>query len=146
LEIKKKLIKSCICSVSLYGSETWTQGENEERVINAFETRCWRRMLKKKWTHRIMNDEVFQRAKEESVLLKILKNRRHSWIGYIIRHDKFVVNILEGAVSGQKATGRSRLQYLIKQVARNKRGDNYTAIKRMACNNSRWKAANQAKD
>jgi len=146
LEIKKKLIKSCIWSVALYRSETWNLGKNEERVINAFETRCWRRMLKIKWTHRITNDEVFQRAKEESVLLKILKNRCHSWIGYIIRHNKFVVNILEGAVSRQKATGRPQLQYLIKQVTRNKGRDSYRAIKRMACNNSRWKAANQAKD
>ena len=52
LEIKKKLIKSCIWSVALYGSETWTLGKNEERVINAFETRCWRRILKIKWTAR----------------------------------------------------------------------------------------------
>jgi hypothetical protein len=33
--------------------------------VNAFETRCWRRMLKIKWTHRITNDEGFQRAKEK---------------------------------------------------------------------------------
>jgi len=37
-------------------------------------------MLKIKWTDRITND-VFQRAKEERLLLKILKNRHHSWIG-----------------------------------------------------------------
>jgi len=29
-EIKKKLIKSCICIVALYGSEEWTLGKNEE--------------------------------------------------------------------------------------------------------------------
>jgi hypothetical protein len=38
LEIKKKLIKSCIWSVAPYGSETWTLGKNEERVVNTFET------------------------------------------------------------------------------------------------------------
>jgi hypothetical protein len=38
-------------------------------------------MLKIKWTDRITNDEAFQRTKEEKLLLKILKNRRHSWIG-----------------------------------------------------------------
>ena len=78
LEMKNKLIKQCIWSVALYGSETWTLGKNEERVINAFETWCWRRMLKIKWTDRITNDEVLQRAKEERLLLKILKNRPHS--------------------------------------------------------------------
>jgi len=73
LEIKKKLIKNCIWRVAVYGSETWTLGKNEERVVNAFETGCRRRMLKK-WTDRIRNDEVFQRAKEERFLLKIKKN------------------------------------------------------------------------
>jgi hypothetical protein len=90
-------------------------------------------------------DEVFQRAKEERLLLKILKNRRHSWIGHTIRHNKWMVNILEGAISGKKAVGRPRLRYF-KQVARNTGADRYTATKRMACNNSKWKAANQSKD
>jgi hypothetical protein len=45
-------------------------------------------------------------VKEERLLLKILQNRRHSWIGHIIRHNEFVVNILEGAISGKKAMGR----------------------------------------
>ena len=55
----------------------------------------------------ITNDEVFQRAKEESLLLKIKKkNRRHSWTGHKIRHNEFVVNIIEGAISG-KGSGKT---------------------------------------
>ena len=69
-------------------------------------------MLKIKWTDRIKNDEVFQRAKEERLLFKIIKNIRHSWIGHTFRHNEFVVNILGGAISGKKALGRPRLQYL----------------------------------
>ena len=52
---------------------------------------------------------------------------------------------IEGSISGRKAVGRPRLQYS-KQVARNTGADSNTAMKRMACNNSRWKAANQSKD
>jgi len=95
-------------------------------------------------TDRMTNDEVFQRVQEERLLLKILKNRCHSWIGHIIRHNEFVVNILEGAIFRKKNIGRPQLQYL-KQVARNTGAGRYTAVKRMACNNSRWKAANQSK-
>ena len=58
----------------------------------------------------------------------------------MIRHKEFVVNILEGARSG-----RPGLQYL-EPVARNTGADSYTAMRRMACNISRWKAANQSKD
>jgi hypothetical protein len=57
LIIKKKRIKSFIWSVALYGSETWTLGKTGERVLNAFETCCWRRMLKTKWTDTRYNNE-----------------------------------------------------------------------------------------
>jgi hypothetical protein len=84
-------------------------------------------------------------VKEERLLSKILKSRLHPWIGHIIRHDKFVVNTLEVAISGKKAAGETRLQYL-KQFARNTGADSYIAMKRIACNKSKWKAATQSKD
>jgi hypothetical protein len=46
---------------------------------------------------------------------------------------------------GRKAVGRPRTEYL-KQVARITGADSYAAMKRMACNDFRWKAANQSKD
>jgi len=55
------------------------------------------------------------------------------------------VNILEGEIFGKNAVGRPGLQYL-KQVARNTAADSYTAVRRMACNKSRWKTVNQSKD
>jgi len=75
-------------------------------------------MLKIKWTDRIENVEVFQKANGERLLSKLLKNRRHSWLGHTIVHSEVVVNSLEGAIFAKKAVGRPRLQYL-KQVARN---------------------------
>ena len=59
------------------------------------------------WTDRITNDEVFQRAKEEKLLLKILKNRRHSLIWHTIKHNEFAANILEGAIFGKKCRGKT---------------------------------------
>jgi hypothetical protein len=69
-------------------------------------------MLKMKWTDRITNDEVFQRAEEERLLLKILKNRHHPWIGHTLRHNDFVVNILEGEISGKKGHGKTSTKVL----------------------------------
>jgi hypothetical protein len=84
----------------------------------------------------------FSKGERRKINFKIKKNRRHSWIRHTIRHNEFVVNIPEGAIHGKNAVGKPRLQYL-KQVARNTGADSYRAMKRMACNNSRWKAANQ---
>ena len=86
----------------------------------------------------------FSKGEKERLPLKIIK-KRHSWIGHTIRHNEVVVNILEGAISRKKAVGRPRLQYL-KQYARNTGADGYTAMKRTACDNSRWKAVSQSKD
>jgi len=57
-------------------------------------------MLKVKWTERIENDE------EERLLLKLSKNRSHSWKGQTIGYNEFVVNLPEGKM----AVGRPRLQ------------------------------------
>jgi hypothetical protein len=67
-------------------------------------------------------------GERRKITFKDLKNRRRSWLGHIIRHNEFVANILEGAISGNKALGRPRLQYL-KQVTRNRAADSYTAMK-----------------
>ena len=63
----------CIWSVELYGSDIWTVGRNYDRVVNAFVTWSWRRMLKIRWADRVTNDNVFQRAKEKRLVLKIKK-------------------------------------------------------------------------
>jgi hypothetical protein len=54
----------------------------------------------------------FFKGRKKRLVLKILKNRSQLWIGHIIRHNEFAVNILEGAISGKKAVGRPGLQYL----------------------------------
>ena len=107
--------------------------------------RCWRRMLEMKWTYRITNYEVFQRGEEKRLLLNILKNRHHSWIRHTVRHNEFVVNVLEGAIFGKQGSGKTSTT-ILKANRQKHRSWSYSAMKRMACNNSRWKAANRSKE
>jgi hypothetical protein len=67
---------------------------------------------------RIRNNEVFQRAKEQRLFLKNLKNGSHSLIGHIIRNVEFSVNILERAISGGKS--RSKTSTTVLKVSRQK--------------------------
>ena len=56
-----------------------------------------------------------------------------------------MVNILEGAMFGKKAVGRSGLRYL-KQVDGNRAADSYRAMGRVACGSCGWKGADRLKD
>ena len=66
-------------------------------------------------------------------LTKILKNRRRSWIGHTIRHNKLVLNILEGVIYGKKCR-RKTSTTILKEFARNTGADSNKAMKRIACN------------
>ena len=65
-------------------------------------------MLQIRWTDRITNGEVFQWVKKKYQFEKFKKNRRHTWIGHTVRHNEFAVNILEGAIFGEKK-GRGKI-------------------------------------
>jgi hypothetical protein len=46
LEMRKKLVKCYIWSIAFYGAETWTLRAVEQKRLERFEMRCWRRMEK----------------------------------------------------------------------------------------------------
>ena len=50
LPIKVHLVKAMVFPAVIYGCESWTIKKAEHRRINAFELRCWTRLLKVLWT------------------------------------------------------------------------------------------------
>ena len=59
-KLKKKIIKSVVWSVALYGSETWTLRKEEKERIEAFEMWIWRRMEKISWQDKKTNQQVLE--------------------------------------------------------------------------------------
>jgi hypothetical protein len=51
-------------AVALYESEAWANGKTGRKRIEAFETWCWRRVLKIKWTEKVRNEEIYRRIGE----------------------------------------------------------------------------------
>ena len=45
LPTKVRLVKAMVFPVVMYGCETWTVKKAERQKIDAFELRCWRRLL-----------------------------------------------------------------------------------------------------
>ena len=55
LPAKVHLVKALVFPVVMYGCESWTIKKAERQRIDAFELRCWRRLLRVPWTARRSN-------------------------------------------------------------------------------------------
>jgi len=70
----------------MYGCETWKINKNDENKINVFQSRCLRRIFKKRWQERITDKEVLKMAEMEN-LSEGMQKRRWKFIGRIMRKE-----------------------------------------------------------
>jgi hypothetical protein len=68
LNLRKKLVvKYFICSIALYGAETWTVQEVDQKYLESFEMWCLRRTEKIAWNDHVSNEEVLRRLEERNI-------------------------------------------------------------------------------
>ena len=60
LSTKVHLVKATVFAVVKNGCERWTVKKAERRKIDAFELRCWRRLLRAPWTSRRCNQSILK--------------------------------------------------------------------------------------
>ena len=60
LPTKVHLVKAMVFPVVMYGCESWTIKKTERRRIDGFELRCWRRLLRVRWTARRSNQSTLK--------------------------------------------------------------------------------------
>ena len=83
LQTKLRLYQSCILSILLYVSETWTLLQEDLRKLEAFDMRCRRMILGIRWHDFVRNAEVVDRTNLPSVR-DVIANRRNSLFGYVV--------------------------------------------------------------
>ena len=65
LPTKVRLVKAMVFPVVMYGCESWPIKKAECQRIDAFELRCWRRLLRVPWTARRYNQSILQEINPE---------------------------------------------------------------------------------
>jgi hypothetical protein len=100
LELRKKLMKSYVWSIDLYGVETWTHRTVDQKQLESFEMWCWRRMEKIIWTDHVKNIEVLFRVKEQRNIRHKIRKRKANWIGHILRRNCLLQRVIEGKIKG----------------------------------------------
>ena len=75
LSTKVHLVKAMVFLVVMYGCESWTVKKAEHQRIDAFELRCWRRLLQVPWTARRSNQSILKETSPgcslEGLLLRL---------------------------------------------------------------------------
>ena len=59
------LVKAMIFLVVMYGCESWTIKKAERQKVDAFELRCWIRLLRVPWTARSSNQSILKEISPE---------------------------------------------------------------------------------
>ena len=61
---------------------------------------CWRRTEKISCTDHVTNEEVLLRVNEQRNILHEIRKRKANWIGYILRRNCLLEQVIEGKIKG----------------------------------------------
>ena len=68
LTTKVCIVKAMVFPVVMYGCESWTVKKAECQRIDAFELRCWRRLLRVPWTAKRSYQSIINEINPENSL------------------------------------------------------------------------------
>jgi len=64
------------------------------------------------WLDKVNNEEALTSVDEDRQILNSIWQRKHRWIGHVLRHDGLLHEIIEGRMKGKPTSGRRRIQML----------------------------------
>ena len=62
------IVNAMVFPVVMYGCESWTIKKVEHQIIDPFELRCWRRLLRVPWTPGRSNQSILKKINPEGSL------------------------------------------------------------------------------
>ena len=109
---KVKLMRPLVISIFLYACETWTLTAELEKRTQAFEMRCYRRLMNISYKDHVTNEEVRRKIQaaigEYDELLTLVKKRKLRCFGHVSRSSGLEKTILKGTVKGKRKRGRQK--------------------------------------
>ena len=92
---------------------TNTVKKAEQRRIDAFELRCWRRLLRVRWTARRSNQSILKAIGPGCSLEGMMLNLKLQYFGHLMqRVDSLEKTLMLGGIGGRRIKGRQRMRWL----------------------------------
>ena len=99
--------------VVTYGCECWTIKKAEHRRIDAFELRCWRRLLRVPWTARRSNQSILKEISPGCSLEGLMLKLKVQYFGHLMRGaDSLEKTLMLGKIEGRRRRGQQRMRWL----------------------------------
>ena len=112
---KVKLMRSVIISIFLYACESWTLTAELERRTQAFELRCYRRLLNISYKDHVTNEDVRRKILAAigkfDELLTLVKKWKLIWFGHVSRSSGLAKTILQDTVQGNRRKSRQKKRW-----------------------------------
>ena len=97
----------------MYGCESWIIKKAEHRRIDAFELRCWRRILRVPWTARRSNLSILKEISPGCSLERLMLKLKLQYFGHLMwRADSFEKTLMVGKIGGSRRRGWQRMRCL----------------------------------
>ena len=113
LPTKVRLVKAMIFPVVMYGCESWTVKKAEHRRIDAFELRCWRRLLRVPGPARRSNQSILKEINPGISLERMMLKLKLQYFGHLMQSfDSLEKTLMLGGIGGRRRRGRQRLRWL----------------------------------
>ena len=112
LPTKVHLVKAMVFPVVMYRCENWTIKKAEDRRTDAFELRCWRRLLRVPWIARRSNQSILNISPEYS-LERLMRKLKLQYFGHLMqRTDSLEKTLMLAKIEGRKRRGQQRIRWL----------------------------------
>ena len=112
LPTKERLVKAMVFLVVIYGSESWTIKKAECWRTDAFELRCWRRLLRAPWTARRSNQSILKEISPGYSLEGLMLKLKLQYFGHLMRRtDSFEKTLMLWKIEGRRRRGWQRMKW-----------------------------------
>ena len=106
LPTKVRLVKAMVFPVVMYGCESWTVKKADCRRIDAFELRCWRRLLKVPWTAGRSSQSILKEISPGCSLEGLILWLKFQYFGRLMRRIDSLEKIpMLGGIEGRRRMG-----------------------------------------
>ena len=113
LPTKVHLVKAVVFPAFMYGCESWTIKKAECQRIDAFELRCWKRLLRVPWPTRRSNQSILKEISPGCSLVGLMFKLKLQYFGHLMwRADSFEKTLMLGKVESRKRRGWQRMRWL----------------------------------